>query len=242
MASSVCNRCSAPARGLFSSLRPQQVARLISVRVAHTYEPGQQLCFQGNPALAVYCIQQGRFKLSRLDRGGEEHVIGTRGAGDLIGHRAVLTAATYRSTAESLSRSIACAIPRETFLELLRDSPELTFALTVRLASDSLATEDLLLARSLDLVRTRFARFLSQLPARPGEGRVPVIVPLPFKREEIARLIDTTPATLSRTLHALTQRGVLEPRGRDIRVLDVAALERIARPASDSDARSPAAW
>ena len=241
--SSACDKCSAPARGLFFSLRPQQVARLTAARVAHTYEPGQQLCFQGNPALAVYCVQQGRFKLSRLDRGGEEHVIGTRGAGDFIGHRAVLTAAPYRSTAQALGRSIACAIPRETFLELLRDSPELALALAVRMAGDSLASEELLMARSLERVRTRFARFLlAQLSARPREAGGPVIVPLSFKREEIARLIDTTPATLSRTLHVLTERGVLEPRGREIRVLDLAALERIARPASDSDARSPAAW
>jgi CRP-like cAMP-binding protein len=88
-------------------------------------------------------------KLARMTPGGEEHVVGTRGPGDVLGYRAVLTGKRYRLSAEPLERTIACAIPREPFLELLRDHPELQFALLIRLSRDSLRAEEHLLTRAL---------------------------------------------------------------------------------------------
>jgi CRP-like cAMP-binding protein len=45
----------------------------------------------------------------------------------------------------------------------------------------------------------------------------------------MARLIGTTPETLSRTLHGFAERGVLEVDRQQIRVRDLEVLRRIAR-------------
>jgi CRP/FNR family transcriptional regulator len=236
----MCDKCSAQNGGLFSSLGMKHMTRLVNSRVPHAYQPGQHLYFQGNPALAVYCIHQGKIKLTRLVSGGDEHVMGTRGAGDVIGYRAVLAGRHYRVSAEPLEPTIACAIPRETFLELLGDNAEFTFALLVRVCSDTLRAEEQIMTRALERVRTRLARFLLQgVPAAQRGSREIAVVSLQLSREEIAQLIDTTPETLSRTLHALAERGVLAPDRHLIRVLDLPALERIARLEPPSDAHNP---
>jgi CRP/FNR family transcriptional regulator len=214
----------------------------MAARVPHAYQPGQHLYFQGNPALAVYCIHQGLVKLSRLVPGGDEHVIGTRSAGDVIGYRAVLTGRHYHVSAEPLENTIACAIPRDAFLELLRENTEVAQALLVRLCRDSLATEKQILTRALERVRTRLARFLLQGTLARTGARGSGVVTLQLSREEIAHMIDTTPATLSRTLRTLVDRGVLELDRHEIRVLDVAALERMARLEPSSDSHPPVAW
>ena len=88
-------------------------------------------------------------------------------------------------------------------------------------------------------MRTRLARFLvSRIPPGSRGAARDVVVPLALRREEMAHLIDTTPATLSRTLQSFARKGVIEPRRADIRVIDVAALERIARVTLESENRS----
>ena len=134
--------------GVFRCLSARHLTLLIGECTAHQYQTGERLYFEGNAALAVYCIQRGKVKLSRMLPGGDEHVIGLRGAGDLIGYRCLLTSKTYCVTAETDEETVACAIPREVFLELLRDSNELAHALLMRLAADSAASEELLMSRA----------------------------------------------------------------------------------------------
>jgi len=213
----------------------------MEVRVPHAYEPGQHLYLQGNPALAVYCLRQGKVKLSKLMSGGSEHVIGMRGPGSLLGYRAVLTNRDYRVSAVPIERTIACAIPREAFLDLVHEDHALTSALLIRLAGESIASEERMLARTIQRARTRIARFLlERVPADSVGTRQPVVIPLRMRREELALLIDTTRETLSRTLHALTERGILETHGRDLRIIDMPALVRLSRlePSENQNARA----
>lgn len=193
----------------------------------HHYEPGQALFYEGNPPLAVHCIQAGEFKLWRTGHAFEQQVVATRRAGSLTGYRAVLVGRPYTATAEALVRSTACTIPGETFMEALRESPELSFAVLTRLAEGTLEIEEHLVNRALERVQQRTARFLvHSLPPDACDG--PVSLPEPVTRTEMAHLVGTTPETLSRTLHALAESGVLALGRREIRVLDVARLRRIA--------------
>ncbi len=86
------------------------------------------------------------------------------------------------------------------------------------------------MARALELVRQRAARYLARaLPADVERSSRPLRLRLPIRRGEMAHLIGTTPETLSRTLHALAAQGILEVHRREIRVLDLEALRRLAQ-------------
>ncbi len=242
MAAMSCDRCAARARGVFCALSARPLGRLMAAHVPHRYAPGQQLCFQGNAAFAVFCIQEGRVKLSRLAPDGEEHVISVRNPGEIVGHRAVLLDGFYRASAVSIEPSTVCAIPRAAFMDLLRENSDFANAVLMQMARASLDTEDRLMARAMERVQTRLARFLLEhLPEPARAAQEPLVIRLELKRQEVARLVDTTPATLSHTLHVLAQRGVIAPRGREIRVLDRTSLERIARlrPAAEGSAGRP---
>jgi CRP-like cAMP-binding protein len=192
-----------------------------------TYEPGQPIYYEATPAFAAFHVEEGLVKIWRMGHAGDQHVLGLRGPGDVLGYRAVIYAGPYAVTAEPLERTIAATIPREVFVGLVRDDPRLAFRLLEVMAQRTLETEDRLLARVLDSVIKRTARVLLALGREHGAppGRA---THLPRKREDLARLIGTTPETLSRTLHSLAARGILDLSNREIHVRDMDSLRRLA--------------
>ena len=169
-------------------------------------------------------------KLWRAGSNGDEHVIRTRGKGDLVGARAVLAGGNYPVTAEPLETFIACTIPGETFTGLVRENQELAHQLLKKLAVETIETEGLILSRTVDHVRQRTARLLlKQVGTRLRIAPGPVSIRLPWRRETMADLVGTTPETLSRTLHAFAAEGLIEVQRQDVRILDLRGLERAAR-------------
>lgn len=225
-----CRQCPARARGAFAGLSAPQMRRLEPERTARAYAPGQALFYEGNPAFAVFCVAEGQIRLSRAGVNGDVQVMGTRSGGDLVGCRAVLAGGHYTITAEALRRSLACAIPRAVFLDLVRDDARLAFALLQRMSVLTIESEQQLVSRSLDSVRQRAARFLLRLlPGDDAPAGRPLALREVLPRGEMAHLIGASPETLSRTLHAWADRGILQLGRGSIVILDLEALRRIAR-------------
>ena len=215
------------AGSLFCCLTPGQLTRLREVQTWRSYEPGQPIYYEATPAFAAFHVEEGLVKIWRMGHAGDQHVLGLRGPGDVLGYRAVISGGPYPVTADPLERTTVATIPREVFVGLVRDNPRLAHRLLEVMAQRTLETEDRLLARVLDSVIKRTARVLLELDhehVRPPNHTPP----LPRKREDLARLIGTTPETLSRTLHSLESRGILDLSNREIRVRDMESLRHLA--------------
>ena len=227
--SAQCRSCTGAAASLFRRLLPDQWARLRSSAVSHVYEAGDVVFHEGTPALAVYCVRSGALKLFRRVNHCDEVVVGMRGPGDLVGLRAVLAGLPYWTSATALERVVICAIPAQSFLELVGDNIAMAFQLLRRLACESRLVENQLVERQHNRVDKRTARFLAQV----AQGLTPVGFTRPgheisMHREEMARLIGTTPETLSRTLHGLSDRGILQLDRKHIKVRNLEALLKLA--------------
>jgi CRP/FNR family transcriptional regulator, polysaccharide utilization system transcription regulator len=223
----LCSSCTDPARALFSCLSSEQRSRLKGAVIPHAYRAGDTLFHEGTPALAVCCIRSGSIKLFRRLYGGQEVVIGVRRAGDLAGLRGVLARVPYANTAVTLEPTVACTIAAEDILRLARENPPLSLLLLARISLESRLIEERLVDLTHSRVAQRASRFVVQmvhqrasaLPAGADHG-------LSMNREEMARLIGTTPETLSRTLRALAREGLLSMDRRRILVLDMPGLQR----------------
>lgn len=216
-----------PAKDFLSCLSPRQDAALARERLARRYGPGQVLIHQDTPALAVLSVHSGRVKLTRCASNGHEVVVGLRGPGELLGVREVLSIVPYQISAVTLDPSILCTVPREAFLSVVRDCPELAMRLLRQLAGDYLLAEEQLVARAELSVVARTARLLLALGVRrddsPGASAAHHVS---MSREEMALLVGTTRETLSRVLHQLDEDGAVELENRMIRIVDQSALER----------------
>jgi CRP/FNR family transcriptional regulator len=112
---------------------------------------------------------------------------------------------------------------------LLRESPDLALGLLSKLATELRISEDEMVARVSHTAAQRVARFLLWLmnglaPSRGASHDIDV----PLRREEMAHIIGTTAETLSRVLHDLARRDILDIDRRSIRVRDIEQLRAVA--------------
>lgn len=223
-----CGKCPIVARSAFACLTPEQQDRLEKTAVPHAYSRGDTVFFEGNPALAVYCIRSGEVKLTRHTHHDGE-VVAVQSTGDLMGYRAVLGGLPYCISATILKPSVVCTIARGDFLSLIEESHALACHLLERMAGEFRAAEALLVERNGERVAKRTARLLGRLSAGAAAGSsAGQPIPIPVRRVDLAHLLGTTPETLSRTLHGFAKRGLISLSRTQISVRDSARLARLA--------------
>jgi CRP/FNR family transcriptional regulator len=224
-----CTSCPAREKGLFAPLTGAQLLKLDRRKVSHEYARGQILFYEGNPALAVYCIGTGVVKLYKSGIDDRRVAIRLLGPGEVVGYRALLANEPYAATAEAVETTVACTIPKEAFEELLHADPDTAFRFMAKLALELRISEDELVSRAQRSARQRIARFLVwvldnvQTEPRPSNR-----IALPLLREEIAQLVGTTPETLSRVFRELRSRRILKVDRKNIVVADPRSLRRVA--------------
>jgi CRP/FNR family transcriptional regulator, cyclic AMP receptor protein len=166
---------------------------------------------QGQPADALYFIDEGLVKITRTNDSGERIILAISGAGDLIGEEVMASEETsYQSDAEVLSAASLYRIPRDTLRRLLTQNGELAYAVI-----EFLLHRRQMLAQKVELlclhdVEYRILHYLADLsdlviPINVGDG-----YQLPITQAELADLIGATRETTSTTLNQLEREGLIK--------------------------------
>lgn len=221
------DRC--PAKEIFSCLSAAQDAKLGRERLARCYEADEVVVHHETPALAVVCVRSGKVKLVRYASNGVEVVVSVRGPGGMLGAWEVLSGSPYQVSVATMEPSVLCVVPREAFLEAVRDCPALAMKLLGQLARDHLVVEEQLVVRASLGVEARTARLLLGLA-----GEYPIVNSesspggISMSREKMALLVGTTRETLSRSLAHLAGRGAIALEEGSIRILAPGILQNLA--------------
>ncbi len=205
-----CAVCKTRSAGLICGLSPRTQDRVERDKATHLFRRGQVVFFAGAPAHALYVVRSGRVKVFRTGRGGQEQVLRLLGPGELIGYRPLLANEPYVASAEAVEDSTICIIPAATVRELLRDEPAAALELLAKLARELRLSEDLMMDLLHRPVRQRAARLLLILLEDGRRAAEPaVLLSQHLRRLDMARMIGTTPETLSRVLRDFAQRGIV---------------------------------
>src|SRR5688500_4134494 len=116
---------------LFAQLPAEQVKRLTAASRELRFGPGEVIFKEGDPGDGLYVVLSGRVQISATIAGGERHVFSTVGAGDVFGEMAVLDSLPRSAHAHASAEGEATLVfvPREQFLDLLKNSPALSLAM-----------------------------------------------------------------------------------------------------------------
>jgi CRP/FNR family transcriptional regulator, dissimilatory nitrate respiration regulator len=211
---------------LFEGLDDAHLLELISRARRKRLDGGQTLFLEGDKALGLYMVLQGRVKVFKMSPKGREQTLMIMGPGEPVGEVAVLSGEAYPASAETLEPTETLYIPRQAFLDLVSREPEVAMrllsALSERLRSFASLIEDL----SLRDVSERLAAHLLSLAA---EGEAEQVVDLEVSKAQLSAAVGTVPETLSRAFQQLSRAGAVETRGRRVHIKDRALLERAAR-------------
>src|ERR1700733_13494777 len=174
---------------IFESFNPLELGRLLGI-LEELELPKHHVIFSpGVPSEAIYFIEKGGVRLTRLSPEGKTVILALLGPGDLIGE-AAWEVGEHDSYAETLEDSRVYQIGREAFQTLIRENPHFGWRLIqiigARLKQAQARIEDLVFRQ----VPSRVARLLISLAESHGKVTSNGIrVGVPLTHQEIADLV-----------------------------------------------------
>lgn len=209
---------------LFKELASDELDRIASntheVRAART----EVLFRRGDPALGFHIIVFGQVKLAFTSPRGDEKVVDLIGPGQSFGEAVMFTERPHVVTAQALSDSLLLYIARETVFEELERDPRFVRRI---IAGLSVRLHQLMSDLENDSLHSGTQRVIGYLLRDSDENPAPgcaLEVTLPATKGVIASRLSLTQEHFSRILHDLAARGLIEVRGRSIRIADVPRL------------------
>jgi CRP-like cAMP-binding protein len=199
-----------------------------NTKTTQYYKKGQFIYQEGSQAIGLFCIQQGKVKLSKAAGDNKEQIVHLLREGEMVGYRASVTGTRYTHSAVALEDCVVCCVPRPHFLHLVQANQQFAAALMQLLALALGQAEQRMLHLAYKPVRERLAVALLQVQQifqQEGDA-------LPFRvalgREDLAAIVGTAKETVSRLLSEFKEAGLITTRGSQITILKPTRLQELA--------------
>lgn len=176
----------------------------------------------GEEARGFFFVLGGEIRVFRMDEKGREVEVVRLQPGDFFGEAAVFAWGRFPAFAEAIKDSEVLYFEKEAFFKKLEKNPALAGFFLKLLASKCLILNERIEALGLRTVRQRLAQYLLS----HCSGDRGCLIELTIKKADLARLLGTASETLSRNLREMERDGLIEVRGRSIRVKDCPGLRQ----------------
>lgn len=206
---------------LLAALLPEQLERIAATTHIITLAGGDTLFHMGDTAEAFFWLHQGHIKLFRLSPDGQEKVVEIIRPEQSFAEAVMfMDKRAYPVNAQALDAAQVLAFHANTFMAILRESPDTCFRLLGTLSMRLRHRLSDIDALSLQNAGLRVANFLLMLHNEQGAH-----IELPVAKKTIAARLSIQPETFSRILHQLEQSGAIRIEGRGIAILKPELLQ-----------------
>jgi CRP-like cAMP-binding protein len=203
---------------LYRLFRPriEQLRPFLQVRA---FDEGKFLYYEGQPAEFFWTVRSGEVRTVKGSVSGRLTTLETLRAGEPFGMAAMAADASYSESAQGVTPGEVWRVPRRVVVSLMREDPEVGRALLLIVAGRLQHAHDRLCSFAHDTVTARMARAL--LDSVDGER-------IETTRRLLGEAAGTTVETAIRVLRRFERAGWIEGGVGWVRILDRAALERVA--------------
>ncbi len=209
-----CLNCPMRQERLFCNLSPRAVEGLAAISSSATYPKGAILFVEGQEPRGVFVICNGRVKLTASSSEGKSLITRIAEAGEVVGLPGTLSGKPYELTAEALEPIQANFIPRDVFLQFLREHGEAALRVAEMLSEIYHSTHREI--RYLGLSGTasqKLARFLLDFTGSQPVESGTVRATMTLTHEEIAEMIGASRETVTRLFGSFKKKGLIEVHG-----------------------------
>jgi CRP-like cAMP-binding protein len=209
---------------LFQELTAEQLSGIVAAARHVQLTRGELLFQKGDQARGFYVITAGQIKLAFPSARGAEKVVEILGPGQSFGEALMFLDRPYPVFAAAVLDAAVVEIPRHPVTELLMRDPSfarsMLAGLAKRLHSLVQDVEDY-------TMRSGTQRLIGYLLQKAGDVESgPIEVVLSTSKAVIASRLNLTPETLSRSLHELMDKGLLDVLGKHVTIYDIQRLRR----------------
>lgn len=224
-----CQHCHLAQFCLPFSLSPQELTVLDSIIERKKPIAKDQVLFRSGDALhSLYAIRSGSIKSYTINEHGDEQITGLHIAGDLVGFEGIILG-QHQNFAHAIETSVVCEIPYAIFDNLLDKIPSLRHQVMRLMSHEIKSEQEMILLLSKKSAEERLASFLLSLSSRLGQsGLSSDDFRLSMTRQDIANYLGLAIETVSRAFSRFQQNGVLQAKGKHIKIDDMAQLKEIA--------------
>ena len=217
--------------GLLGGERPAdaELQMLVTLSQVHQVAAGQQVLGRGEPAHALVALREGDVALGLRSGDGSFHTERIVRGPAWLDLGSAWIGQCHVMDAQALGPAGIVELPLEAFTARLPDHPGLAQRLIQGLAREV----RVLASHTHELMHkdapARLAHWLRQRSEPVAGSAGQALVELHERKRDVASQLAITPETLSRLMRSFSQLGVIEVSGYSVRVLDAAALGRLAR-------------
>lgn len=225
---SSCQHCTKRQDSVFCSANDETMETIDSYKNCTSFKKGQTIFQEGGYPMGLFCVSNGKVKLSQTGSEGKEQIIRFAKEGDVMGYRALLSKDRYSASAVAMEDTSVCFIPREVFLQIVVKDSNLSIEMMKQLSNDLKVAQEKITLLAQKPVRERVAETLLFLIETFGTEADEQTLSVELSREEIANLVGTATETTIRLLSELKHDGVIQFIGKKIKILNHKELVHIA--------------
>jgi CRP/FNR family transcriptional regulator, cyclic AMP receptor protein len=173
------------------------------------YKAKRTIFQQGDPANAVFYIQEGRVKLTVVSEQGKEGVVAIPGAGDFFGEGCLAGQRSHMASAVAMKASTIVRIERDTMIGVLHDEPKLAEMFMTFLLFRNIQVEADLVDQLFNSSEKRLARVLLLLANFGKGGKLETVIPK-ISQEVLAAKVGTTRPRINFFMNKFRKLGLIE--------------------------------
>jgi CRP-like cAMP-binding protein len=176
------------------------------------HRKGELLFSQGQPAEAVFYVQQGKVKLTVVSEQGKEAVVAILGTNDFFGEGCLAGQRVRIATATAMTDSVIVCIEKAAITKVLRKEPAFSEMFIAHLLSRTIRVEADLVDQLFNSSEKRLARLLLLLANFGKEGKSEPLI-AKISQETLAEMIGTTRSRVSFFMNKFRKLGFINYNG-----------------------------
>jgi CRP/FNR family transcriptional regulator, cyclic AMP receptor protein len=181
-------------------------------RTVTPYRRNEKIFSQGDPADAVFYIQEGKVKVCVLSEAGKEAVVALHGKGDFFGEGCLTGQPLRLATVAAMTECVIMRLAKADIVRVLHDEPKFSERFMSFLLARNARVEEDLVDQLFNSSEKRLARVLL-LMANFGKEAKPEPVITKISQETLAEIIGTTRSRVSTFMNKFRQLGFINYNG-----------------------------
>lgn len=211
----------------FHGLSAVDLGMVIQSLHQQRYAAGEEIVRYQDQTNSVFFILKGVIRVHYYSLSGDEVILCDLSEGEMFGELTAIDGLPRSATVIARMDSLLASIPDKAFWELIHTHPAFCKAILKRLTGQVRRLTERVFDFSTLAVRNRIhAELLRLARERVISLNTAIISPAPT-HAELACFVSTHREAVSRELASLAKINLIEQRGRDLHILDVAKLAKL---------------
>jgi CRP-like cAMP-binding protein len=213
---------------LLAELGPEGLARLAERVEQREIRRREVVYMNGDPGEALFFVNGGRIKISKVTRDGKSLTLFYCGPSELFGEGCLIDGGPRTEMAEAVENAMLTQIERGDFERLLATHAHLGAAMTRLMVQRRKDLETKVEALVFRDVTSKLAELLIKLAGEYGvDDARGTMVALKITHQELANLIGSTRETVSLTLSQFKRKKFICTEGRKVIISDTEGLKAL---------------